>query len=69
MQRSMDSWSSLINYPWLYFNYIILLRLLPSWGSAAHYFWRYTKFLLFRVQSPAELYIVEISIFAVEIIE
>ena len=40
--------------------------LLPSLSSAANYSWRYTKFLLFRVQSPAELYTVEISIFAVE---
>ena len=35
--------------------------LLPSASEAAHYSWRYTKFLLFRVQSPAELYIVDIS--------
>ena len=40
--------------------------LLPSLSSAAHYSWRYTKFFLFCAQSPAELYTVEISIFAVE---
>ena len=39
---------------------------MPSLSSAAHYSWRYTKFLLFRVQSPTELYIIEISILAVE---
>ena len=35
-----------------------MVYLPPSASEAAHYSWRYTKFLLFRVQSPAELYIV-----------
>ena len=54
---SIRAWNTITALCWL---------LLPSASEAAHYSWRYTKFLLFRVQSPAELYMVEISIFAME---